>query len=94
MTCRPDSDVPENYKGTRFQTVCYKCGRPMYWIKGQRFQDNKWIDEWLIDEEIFTDAGLSMAFNSPKTLKISKEDDDFIHKEIEKYDKKMKAIFA
>ena len=93
MTCRPNKEVPNDFKENRFKTSCYKCGRPMWFVKGKRKVGDKWEADWLIDEEIFTSQGLSFIFDEKDLIKITKEDNKFIHEEIKKYDDEQKKLW-
>ena len=73
MTCRPDQSVPKDFKGDMFKTTCYKCGRPMHYVRGKRKVGDTWEEGWIIDEEYWTVKGLSSIFETEMTVKVEQE---------------------
>lgn len=60
MTCRPDGEPPKDFEGNIYKTNCYKCGRPMHFVRGSRIQpDGTKKPDWILDQEWWT----AKAFN-------------------------------
>lgn len=62
MTCRPDQSPPKDFAGDEFVTCCYKCGRKMVFVRGERLipavlqgeQTKVWRKDWILDQEVWT----------------------------------------
>lgn len=73
MTCRPNSEPPEDFDGETFETICYKCGRKMTFVRGKMKYHDGWHEEWILDQVYWTDLAFNDLFDSERTVEVTIE---------------------